>query len=156
VNHRRIRISLYSLLLVAALFAGAPFLLPYEWKSDPEARFKIAATQVKRDRDYYWINVHLKKSGELPHDLMKPVRLIPGSLDAIEPADMTFGGSPETGTAEMWVKFWVPAESTSGPLYLKINDGQLNVKTSKAMPSIGDSMMRTFTNPRWNGILATD
>ncbi len=149
MKHKRIRIYLYSLLLLAAIFAAASFLIPYEWKSDPAARFKIAATQVKRDRTYYWITVHLKKSGTEDHDMMKPVRLISGSQDEIESADVTFSGSSETGTDEMWVKFWVSEDSTSGPLYLKINDGRLNVKTSDSMPPIGDSMMRTFTSPRW-------
>jgi len=141
--------TLYALLGLSALFAAASWFIPYEWSPDPAARFKIAATQVKRDRDYYWITVHLKKSGQADHDLMKPVRLIPGLLDEIEPADVTFAGSPETGTNEIWVKFWIHRDRTFGPLFLKINDGRLNVKTSEAMPAIGDAMMRTFTSPRW-------
>jgi hypothetical protein len=149
VKHSRFRKFLYALLALSAIFAVASWWLPYEWQPDPAARFKIAATQVKRDRRYYWITVHLKKSGTVPHDLMKPIRLIPGDLDELEPADITFGGSTETGTDEMWVKFWIPADHTFGRLRLRLNDGTLSVKTSEAMPPIADSMMRTFTNPRW-------
>ena len=140
---------LFVLLGLSAVFAAVSWFLPYEWAPDAGARFRIAATQVKRDRSYYWINVPLRKSGQARHDLVKPVRLVPGRLEGIEPADITFGGSEETGTDEIWLKFWVPADRTFGPLDLKINDGTLKVKSSEGMPPIGDAMMRTFTNHRW-------
>lgn len=149
MNHKRIRIGLYSLLLLAALFAAASFLIPYDWNPNPGARFKIAATQVKKDRGYYWITVHLKKAGGKNHDFEKPVRLVTASSEEIEPADFTFSGSPEAGFHEMWVKFWVPAEQTTGALDLRINDGRLRVKSHAPMPSLTDAIMRTFTSPRW-------
>lgn len=140
---------LFVLLGLSVVFAVAGWLLPYEWRPDPGARFKVAATQVKKDRSYYWITVHLRKGGELEHDLMKPVRLVTGVSGELEPADMTFHGGPETGTNEMWYRFWVPESETSGPISLRLNDGTLKVKSSEGMPVIADGMMKTFTNPRW-------
>lgn len=143
------RIFLFVLLGLSALFAAAAWLLPYDWKPDPAARYEIAATQVKRDRSYYWVTVHLKKSGEADHDLMKPVRLVTRPDRELEPADTTFVGGEGAGTSEIWVKFWVEESETFGPFLLKINDGALKVKTTEGMPSIADGMMRTFTNHRW-------
>ena len=73
---------LFVLLGLSAVFAAVSWFLPYEWAPDAGARFRIAATQVKRDRSYYWINVHLRKSGQARHDLVKPVRLLPGQAGA--------------------------------------------------------------------------
>jgi hypothetical protein len=140
---------LYVLLGLSALFAIAPFLLPYDWKPDPGARFKIAATQVKRDRSSYWINVHLKKSGEEGHDLMKPVRLITSDGNVHEPADTSFAGGPGAGTTEIWFKFWLDERDLKGPLKLQLNDGILNVKSIGGLPRIADATMKTFTNSRW-------
>lgn|GEM_PF-668241 len=149
VKQSRFRIFLFILLGLSVLFAAAAFILPYEWSPDPGARFKIAAVQAKRDRSYYWITVHLKKTGEENHDIMKPVRLQLGSLKALEPADITFQGNAEAGFTEVWYKFWVSESEAFNPFHLKINDGVLTVKTSEGMPPIHDGMMRTFSNPRW-------
>lgn len=149
VKHSRFRIFLFILLGLSVLFAAAAFILPYEWSPDPSARFKVAAVQAKRDRSYYWITVHLKKNGTGNHDLMKPVRLQLGPLEALEPADVTFQGNAETGFTDVWYKFWVSESEASHPFHLKINDGILTVKTSGGMPPIHDGMMRTFSNPRW-------
>ncbi len=149
MKHSRFRIFLFVLLGLSVLFAAAAFILPYEWGPDPKARFKIAAVQAKRDRSYYWITVHLKKSGPENHDLMKPVRLQIGGKNALEPADVTFQGNAETGFTEVWYKFWVSESEVADPFRLKINDGVLAVKNSEGMPPIADGMMRTFSNPRW-------
>lgn len=140
---------MFVLLGLSVLFAAASFVLPYDWKPDPKARFKIAAVQVKRDRSYYWITVHLKKQGAEDHDLRKPVRLLARGGQELEPADTTFAGESQTGTSEIWFKFWVPEADAAGPLSLKMNDGILTVKTSEGVPPITDAMMRTFSNPRW-------
>jgi hypothetical protein len=149
VKHSRFRIFLFILLGLSVLFAAAAFILPYEWTPDPAARFKIAAVQVKRDRSYYWVTAHLKKSGTEAHDLRKPVRLQLGSQKLLEAADVTFEGNAETGFTDAWYKFWVSESEASHPFLLKINDGVLTVKSSEGMPPIHDGMMRTFTNPRW-------
>lgn len=139
---------LFVLLGLSAVFSVAAWLLPYEWNPDPAAGFKIAATQVKRDRSYLWVTVHLKKSGDAELDLMKPVRLIEGNVEH-EPADTTLGGMAGEGTSEVWYKFWLEDKQLAGPLHLKINDGKLLVKSSKGVPGIADGMMKTFSNHRW-------
>ncbi len=145
----RFRIFLFVLLGLSVVFAVAPFVLPYEWRPDARARYKIAAVQVKRDRSYHWLTVHLKKNGAENHDLMKPVRLQVGILRELEPADVNFKGNAQDGFTEMWYKFWISDSEAFNPLYLKINDGVLTVKTSEAIPTIPEGMMHTFSNPRW-------
>lgn len=140
---------LFVLLGLSAVIAAVTWFLPYDWAPDPGARFKIAATQVKRDRSFYWITVHLKKAGEASHDLMKPVRLVTATSHEIEPAYIDFAGAENTGTDEIWFRFWVEDTQAAGPLHLKMNDGTLTVKSSSDMPPIGDAMMRTFTTHRW-------
>lgn len=149
MKHSRFRIFLFVLLGFSVLFAAAAFVVPYEWSPDPQARFRIAAVQVKRDRSYHWVTIHLKKGGTENHDLMKPVRLVTGSGHEMEPADTVFSGTEQTGTNQMWFKFWLSEAEIREPLSLKLNDGKLTVKTSERMPSIHDGMMRTFSNPRW-------
>lgn len=142
---------LLLLLVGSALFAAAVWFLPYEWKQDPGARFKIAASQVKRDRSYYWLTLHLKKAGSEEHDLMKPVRLVLSDGRELEPADTTFSYPDEAGPkdTEIWFKFWLEERDLSGPLTLRLNDGTLKVKSSAAVPNIANGTMRTFSNHRW-------
>ena len=140
---------LYALLGLSAVFAIASFLLPYHWKSDPGARFKIVASQVKRDRSSYWLNIHLKKSGNAGHDLMKPVLLITSKKKTHEPADTSFLGEPGLGTTEIWFKFWLEESDLKGPLYLQLNDGTLTVKSIGGLPRISDGSLKTFTTSRW-------
>lgn len=140
---------LYALLGLSAVFAIASFLLPYDWKPDPSARFKIVASQVKRDRSSYWLNIHLKKSGKAGHDLMKPVRLVTADGTAHEPADTSFLGEPGLGTTEIWFKFWLEESDLKGPLQLQLNDGILTVKSVGGLPRMSDGSLKTFTTTRW-------
>ena len=149
MKHSWFRKFLSALLVVSVLFAAAGWLFPCEWKPDEGARFKIAATQVKRDRSYYWVTVHLRKNGGKNHDMEKPVRLVLADSREEMPADTTFAGGQADGTSEIWFRFWVKEADLGGPLSLKLNDGTLTVKTSQGVPRIADGMMRTFSNPRW-------
>lgn len=149
VKRSLFRKFLFLLLIGSALFAAAVWLLPYEWGADPGARFKISAVQVKRDRTYYWLTAHLKKSGDGEHDLRKPVTLVLGDGREMEPADTTFSGEMGPGTTEIWFKFWLDENDLKGPLVLHLNDGSLKVKSSADLPRIGSGGMRTFSNHRW-------
>ena len=62
---------------------------------------------MKQDRSFYWLDLHLEVTENHGHDLMKPVRLITSAGREIEPADTTLGGAKETGTTELWFKFWL-------------------------------------------------
>jgi hypothetical protein len=140
---------LLLLLLASAAFAAFSWLRPYDWKPDPAARFKIVASQLKRDRSSYWLNIHLKKSGEQGHDLSKPVLLVTSDGREHEPADTSFAGEPGPGTTEIWLKFWLEESDLKGPLTLQLNDGSLKVKSIGGLPRLADAGMRTFSNSRW-------
>lgn len=140
---------LYTALAICVVYGSWIWLRPYEWKSDPAARFKIVAAQVTEDRSYFWLDLHLKKTGEKPHDLEKPVRLI--TLDGIrhEPAKTDFAGNPLSGTSDIWFRFWLEEKDLRGPLSLQLNDGSLSVKTSQRFPKIRSSGARAFHTNRW-------
>jgi len=149
VKRSLFRKFLLLLLLGSALFAAVVWLLPYEWQPDPAARFKISASQLKRDRSFYWLNLHLKRTGGEEHDLRKPVRMILADGRELEPADTTFAGEMGPGTTEIWFRFWLEEGDLKGPLVLRINDGSLKVKSSADVPRIAAGAMRTFSNHRW-------
>lgn len=146
VKRSRFRRFLYVLLLASAVFAGLAWFLPYEWGPDPGARYRVLATQVKRDRVHYWVTVHLRKTGEEGHDLRKPVRLVFADGRELEPADTIFQGK---GMSEIWFKFWLEEEEVGRTFSLKMNDGVLQVKSKEGVPKIADALMRTFTSHRW-------
>lgn len=149
MKHSPFRKFLFVLLGLSAVFAAATWLLPYDFRPDPAARFKIAAVQLKRDRSNYWLNLHLKRAGHEGHDLRKPVRLITPDGTEHEPADTTFAGGMGPGTTEIWFMFWLEEADLKGPISLKLNDGILKVKSSAEIPSIADGAMRTFSTHRW-------
>ena len=149
MKHSAFRKFLFILLGLSLVFAAAAWFLPYDWKPDPGARFRTAASQLKRDRSNYWLNIHLKKSGDANHDLLKPVRLILADGRELEPADTTFAGEPGVGTTAVWFLFWLEESDLTGPLSLKLNDGNLTVKSTNGVPAIANATMRTFSTHRW-------
>lgn len=149
MKHSAFRKFLFVLLGLSAVFALGAWFVPYDFTPDPGAKFKISATQLKRDRSNYWLNIHLVRSGNEGHDLMKPVRLVTRDGVKHEPADTTFGGEMGAGTTEIWFKFWLEESDLTAPISLRLNDGSLNVKKSSKVPKIADGAMRTFSNKFW-------
>jgi hypothetical protein len=80
---------------------------------------------------------------------MKPVRLVTAKGREIEAADVTLVGKKDTGTTDMWFKFWLEAVDLEGPLSLRINDGSLSVKSKSGMPALGSSKEEFFPNNQW-------
>jgi hypothetical protein len=149
VNRRKLRVFLIVALLVTAVFAAWTWFRPYAWNPDPAARCAVKGAHVRQDHSYFWLDLHLKVSPGQSHDLMKPVRLVTAKGREIEAADVTLAGKKETGTTDMWFKFWLEAADLEGPLSLRINDGSLSIKSRSGMPALGSSKEEFFPNNQW-------
>lgn len=139
-------------LLIAALLVALTFLAvklwtgKYDGGSDPRARYRIEASSLKRDGTYVWLEIHLRKSGEQEHDMLKPVRLVTADGTEHEPADTTFAGAPGNGFTDIWFKFWLENDDLEGKIDLRMNGGRLRVKTKEGAPATdkdGKAVMRS-------------
>lgn len=148
VKRRPTRILLV-LLVLASLFAAWAWLRPYAWNADPGARFQIAQAQLKRDRSYYWLDLMLERKGDAPHDDTKPVILRTASGRVVEPADTTLSGPDGSKPSQLWLKFWLEPGDLDGPLELKLNDGNLSVKSTAGAPAISPDQPKLFLTNRW-------
>ncbi len=135
-------------LLISAAFAGWTLLRPYDFHPDPEARCEILETAINRDHSYYWLNVHVKINPGMQHDLRIPVVLVTAT-GAKQPADTTLVGADPLRPEEIWFKFWLESADLAGPVSLKINGGNLSVKTLSSAPELGSSNLRNFKNNHW-------
>jgi hypothetical protein len=149
VNRRKFRGFLIVALLMSAVFAAWTWFRPYAWNPDPAARCTVKGAHVRRDHSYFWLDLHLKVVPGQSHDLMKPVRLVTPAGRELEPADTTLAGRKETGTTDIWFKFWLEAADLEGPLTLRINDGSLSIKSKPGMPALGSSKEEFFPSNHW-------
>jgi hypothetical protein len=149
MKRRNFRFFLWVCLLIAAIFAAWTWLRPYAWNPDPTARCEILETLVTRDQSFIWVNVHLKVTPGMTHDLEKPVHLESTGGLMHEPADTTFVGTIQQTTTEIWLKFWLEPTQLTGPLVLHLNDGKLIVKASNGIPVLGASSSYNFTSNHW-------
>jgi hypothetical protein len=149
VMRERRRMVLIGALLCSTAFAAWTWWRPYAWQVDPSARCHLEAAQVRSDRGFYWLDLHVQVAPGATHDLMKPVRLITGSGRTLEPADTTLGGGPDKETSDLWFKFWLEPSDFDGPMKLQINDGSLIVRSGAEIPSLGSSNLEVFTTHNW-------
>lgn len=140
---------LLVVLLIAIGYAAWNEWRPYDWHPDAGARYHIAGVAVTPDHGHHWVEVHLKRTGEAEHDLEQPVRLMLGSGRELQPADTSLTGGPDQGTTELWFKFWLNPGDLTGPLRLRLNDGELRVKTTSGEPAMGSSGRRYFNSTHW-------
>jgi hypothetical protein len=143
--------ALLIVLLLVSCAAAWFWLRPYSWNPDPAARFRIENARLTPDQEYRWLDLHLKRTGDLDHDLQKPIRLHTSTGRLIEPADITLaydGGAPPS---ELWLKFWLESGDLNGPLELRINDGTLVVKSSTTAPVLDadHSAAKVYSSPNW-------
>jgi hypothetical protein len=139
-----------AVILVALTALGAQLWTgSYDKNPDPRARYEIEAVKVDRDRSFFWLEVHLKKSGDKSHDLLKPVLLQTAKGNSHEPANTTFVGNPEAGFSEIWFKFWIDESELTQALQLRLNDAQLCVKSSSGLPELGKKQSAVFQNTDW-------
>jgi hypothetical protein len=118
--------------------------------NDPKAGCRIRGVQVRQDHRNYWLDVHLIMDSATSHDPMKPVALLLGeSGKELEPADTTLAGTVDTGTSEIWLKFWLDADDLDEPLRLRVNDGFLTVKSNAGVPQLGPSKSEFFPTEHW-------
>lgn len=136
-------------LLASCAFAGWSWFRPYSWRSDPAARCEIVETMVTRDLSYFWIHVRLKVNPGETHDMRKPVTLTTTSGKILEPADTTFSGADPLVPSDIWLKFWLESPDADGTLKLRINDGELFVKSSSGIPELDRKSFRNFTTEQW-------
>jgi hypothetical protein len=139
---------LLLMLAVASAVAAWQWLRPYQWSSDPAARFQIAHASVTRDHSFYWLDLYLKRSGG-DHDLAKPVRLLLADGRELEPAETTFEGDAGNATRALGFRFWLEDRDFAGPLQLRINDGLLQVRTRSGPPAGADASSAHFTTSDW-------
>ena len=113
------------------------------------ARCRMVVAQVKQDREFFWLDLHLKMDAGQTHDLMKPVRLVTASGREIKPADTTLGGNADEKTTDLWFKFWLERGDFNGPLKLRVNDGTLGIRDRSGVPRLGSSGAEIFPTTRW-------
>ncbi len=149
MKRRMIRLSLALVLVAVTAIAAKVWTVRYDADPDPEARHEIVAAKLRKDHSFHWVELHLKRKGDRPHDLRIPVRLLTADGKRHEPADTTFAGSPEQGFTEIWFKFWLPESALEEPLDLSINGGILRVKTNRGLPSLGPESEAVFKSADW-------
>ncbi len=127
-------------LLISALLVAVTFLAVKLWTGkydrdpDPRARYRIEAARIVSDRNYKWLEIHLRKNGDKDHDMLQPVLLITADGEKHEPADTTFAGGPEKGFTDIWFKFWLEDTALEEKIDLRMNGGMLRVKTNEGAP----------------------
>lgn len=139
------RILTVALVLVSA-FAIWSWFRPYEWKSDPAARFKIQQVRVIRDHSNYWVDVSLKGAN---HDLEKRVHLESADGRLLEPADTGLSGEDGKGITDLWFRFWLDARDFNGPLKLRLNDGSLTVRSGSGAPVMESGESKVLNSNSW-------
>ncbi|MGJ8632587.1 MAG: hypothetical protein ACSHX7_01600 [Luteolibacter sp.] len=147
-----IRVLLAALLVLLTVFAALVFSADFSKDPDPGALFEIQAVRLERDQSYFWLEVHLKKSGEKDHDLEKLPKLVTSTGKIHRPADTVFAGTPEKGFSEIWYKFWLEEKDLKGTLKLEMNEGVLTVKSSDGAPSLESGKEKTIRNADWGKI----
>jgi hypothetical protein len=141
--------ALLVCLLVASAFAIWSWCRPYEWRSDPAAHCAIEDVLLTPDQSFFWLEVHVKLIAGHSHDMTKPVLLESATGKSFAPAGTTFVSPDNQPPNEIWFKFWLEAPELAGPLNLRINDGQLTVKSTSAVPVLGTDAYRNYTTHRW-------
>jgi hypothetical protein len=149
VKIAHLRVLMIVALIGSAGFAAWSWMRPYAWSVDSKARCRIAGVQVKRDLSNYWLDLHLKLNEGMDHDLSKPVRLITASGKEYNADDTTLSGDKGRPITEIWLKFWLDAADFVGPLKLRINEGELDVRTGTGVPPLDSSEIRYFPTHKW-------
>lgn len=149
MKRQMIRLALALVLVLLTALAARLWTMSYDGSPDPQARFEIEGTHLKRDRSNFWLEVHLKKSGSKDHDLRQPVRLITADGIKHEPADTVFAGSQEKGFTEIWFKFWLEDRQVEGPISLQLNGGELRIKINQGMPKLDKKGEAVIKSADW-------
>lgn len=127
---------LVILLCLSSAYTAWVWFRPYSWQHDAKARFKMDAAQIRRDYDIYWLDLYLKQDGAQAHDPAKPVALMTANGKR-HTAEMTTLETPADGGAGgVYFKFLLDSADLAGPIKLRLNDGELVVKSNDGMPAL--------------------
>jgi hypothetical protein len=144
-----IRLGMAGTLVALTFIVVMMWTAEYEADPDPAARFEVQAVKLKADRGYVWLEAHLRRSSDKPHDLTKPALLITANGTEHEPADNTFAGNPEQGFTDIWYKFWLEEDDLKGEIDLKINEGILKIKRSAPAPELNGEKETILKSSDW-------
>ena len=109
----------------------------------------IEEARVEEDHSRYWLEIHLTQNGDEKHDMRKPVRLVTAEGKVYKPAKVDFAGNPEKGFTDIWLSFWLEKKDLEKNLNLKMNDGQLKVKTGGEAPTLTTGEEVFFKTSDW-------
>ncbi|MBK1883310.1 hypothetical protein JIN85_12860 [Luteolibacter pohnpeiensis] len=143
------RLIFLGTLAIGLIVAAILWFMPYDWKADSAARFKVEATQITRDHSYFWLDVHLVKSGSEPHVKEKPVWLQGKDGEKLDSVGVTFGTDKDGEVSEIWYKFWVPESAFHGPLTLHLNEGELTIRSHADVPSLEEGQIKVYRTKYW-------
>jgi len=150
MKRQMIRLSLAVLVVATTALAAKVWSAKYDSDPDPKARFFIEGARLERDRSFDWREIHLQKGGGRDHDMRQPVRLVTADGILHEPADTRFAGSPETGFTDIWFKFWLEEKDLEGKINLRLNGGELRVKTNQGLPATDKEGETVLKSADWS------
>lgn len=149
MKRQMLRLSLAVLVVATTALAAMVWSAKFDGDPDPKARFFIEGVRMERDRSFHWLEIHLKRSGDKAHDMRQPVRLVTADGTEHEPADTTFAGSPEKGFTDIWFKFWLEDKDLDGTIDLRLNGGELRVKTNQGLPATDTDGKAVLKSADW-------
>jgi hypothetical protein len=134
---------------VSVIFAAWQWFRPYDWSPDKAARYQVVHASLTRDHSYLWLNVFLERKGDSDHDLTKPVLLLTADGRELEPAETTLGGDEKRGTESLGFRFWLQDGDFTGPVKLRLNEGELIIRKQSGVPGVNNGTPRYFTTSNW-------
>ncbi len=137
------------MLVVATGFAAWAWFRPYAWNVDEHAGCEVVGVQVREDHGYFWVEPRLRASAGARFDLTKPIRLTTKAGTELESYGTTLGGEKGQEPDELWLLFWASKEDLKNEMNLKINGGQLVLKSSHGVPEPGTQGSAYFTSHNW-------
>lgn len=140
---------LLLLLLLVTAFAAWAWLRPYSWQGDGGSHLKIEGAQLRRDHRNYWLDLYLQQSGGEAFDPAKPIELITANGKRHTAADITLESIDQKTTTGVILKFWLEPADLTGPIQLKVNGGELVVKSNARTPELVDAERRALRTSSW-------
>ncbi len=150
MKRQLIRLGFALTLVLLTFFLHSVIPKNYSKDHDPNALFEIAASRLERDQAFYWLEIHLQKTAETPHNFRQKIILLGPQERTYQAADTKLAGTPETGVTDIWVKFWIEAAALDGYLNLELNNATLAVKEPSSFPELSDKSEAVFHSSNWN------
>ncbi len=156
---RRRKILLGLLIPTLLLAVWQWFFRPYAWRPDPDAACRIEFAQLRRDRDYHWLDLRLEVTEPGRFRIDENLALLTASAREIKPAGLTLEGAGSAdldpgapalaATEALALRFWMEPGDFDGPLQLRINGASLHVRRGSEAPSLEDGETEIHRTCRW-------